>query len=112
MLHIYRTRVCLELHITAINRRVLQASHDYTVESAFLCVQLSIMVRLLLDGSSYTWCWCHFEICQSHAVQRCSQVLRVGHDLGPVFVQHSLALEVFVPHAHLVHRPNLETNRL
>ena len=45
---ISRTSVCLELHITALNRQVLQAS---TVESAFLCVQRSIIIKLLLDGS-------------------------------------------------------------
>ena len=40
------------------------------------------------------------------------QVFRVGCDLSPVVVQHSLTFAGFVPHAHLVHRPHCETDFL
>ena len=92
-----RTCVCFELHVTAIDRHVLQASDDSTVESAFLCVQLSIIIKPLLDGSSYAWCRSRLTTCQSRDAQHHSEVI-VGHNISTVVVQHSLTLEVFVPH--------------
>ena len=45
-----------------------------TIESALLHVQVSIIVRLLLDGSSNTRPWRWFAVRQLHAVQHYPQV--------------------------------------
>ena len=51
--------------------------------------QMSIIVRFLTDGSSYTRCWRWLALRGPHAVQHYPQVFCVAHDLSPVIVQHS-----------------------
>ena len=72
------------------------------IDSALFYVQVNIVIKFVLDGSSCTRRRCWFAIHQSHVVQHHSQVFWVGCDLSLVVVQNSLTLEVFVFHTHQI----------
>ena len=104
----------LELHVAAIDRQVLQAPNNSTVESAFLRVQVNIIVEFLFHRSSYTRCWCRPAI--NSPIPCCATLSFKYFGLGAIsvlsLVQHSLTFAGFVPHAHLVHRPHYEKDFL
>ena len=53
-----------------------------------------------------------FSIRQLHAEQHYPRVSPVGHDLRPIILQHSLTLELFIPHSNLIHCPDVDTKLL
>ena len=100
---VHDASVRLELHVTAINRQVLQGPGNSSVESAFLHVLVSIIVKLLLDGYCCTWRW-RFAILQPTLHNTTPLVFCVWRDFSPVMVQHSFTLEVFIPLARSLSR--------
>ena len=98
LLHLLCARARRELHVTATNRQVLQGPNNSTVESALLHVQVSIIVRLLLDGSSCTWRWRWFGFVSSMLCNTTLKCFSLGtisvlslHDTGARLPPRSLS---------------------